>query len=309
MSKYSIFLLILLIVGCQPQVQIIQVPVNNTVQVMQNTTQTNNSIPITDNIISTSTLHYGNLTVYFMDVGQGDGIFIITPNNKTILIDGGEESKGISDVEFIRDLGFLEIDYVILTHPDSDHLGALTYVIPKMRPKIIFDNGQEKDTNSYRTYKSTWNNNHQVISRDISFEFDNLLSSMFIVAFDDGYGFSNNINENSVLLKLTYKNINFLFTGDCEDGCEARVGNSDLKADVLKVGHHGSCTSSKTYFLNKVNPKYSVIQVGKDNQYNHPCNDVLSRLINIGSKTYRNDISGFVTITTDGDKISIITQK
>lgn len=308
MNKYSILLLIIFIVGCQPRVQVIQVPVNNTIQVVQNNTITNTT-QIVNNIISTPTLHYGNLTVYFMDVGQGDGIFIITPNNKTILIDGGEENKGVSDIEFIRNLGFFEIDYIILTHPDSDHLGALTYIIPKMRPKIIFDNGQEKDTNLYSTYKSTWTGNHQVVSQDISFEFDNLLSSMFIVPFDDGNGFSSNVNENSVLLKLTYKNINFLFTGDCEEDCEARVGTSNLKSDVLKVGHHGSCTSSKTYFLNKINPKYAVIQVGKDNQYNHPCSDVLSRLTNIGSNIYRNDIHGFITITTDGDKISVFTQK
>lgn len=298
-------ILLFLLVGCQT---IYIQPINNTLPSEPSGNNTNTTITLPEeNSVPFATLHQGNLTAYFIDVSQGDAIFIVTPDDKTMLIDGGEKEYGNAVVNFIRNLGYIKIDYVLATHPDADHIGGLAYSISKLKPSLIFDNGQRKDTLVYKEYNATWTSNHNIVSYDSILDFGDAIT-FFIVPYDDGNGFSSNMNDNSILLKVTYGNINYLFTGDCGEDCEIRVSDSDLRADVLKVGHHGSCTSSITYFLNKVKPKYSVISVG-DNNYGHPCQDTLSRLNIVGSKVYRTDEKGTIIATTDGKNVTIITLK
>jgi len=178
--------------------------------------------------------------------------------------------------------------------------------------KMIVDNNLKKDTQTYKEYLSTWENSteisHQAVYYDSSLDFAEGVITSLIVPYDDGEGYKSDDNENSILVKLTYKNTSFLFTGDCEEDCEIRIGDSNLDSDVLKVGHHGSCKSSTMFFLNKVSPMYSVIQVG-ENSYGHPCIDSLSRLEYVKSRIYRTDQSGTIIFTTDGENISILTSK
>ena len=311
-----IILSLIFIVACSPQTNpVIKKNITNVADVVVEQANITNTtiIEIPSYTISPiPSLHPGNLTIYFIDVGQGDRIFIIAPNRETMLIDGGRQNKGPEIVSLIRNLGYNKIDYVVASHPDADHIGGLIYAIPKLKPRIIVDNNLKKDTQTYKEYLSTWENSteisHQAVYYDSSLDFAEGVITSLIVPYDDGEGYKSDDNENSILVKLTYKNTSFLFTGDCEEDCEIRIGDSNLDSDVLKVGHHGSCKSSTMFFLNKVSPMYSVIQVG-ENSYGHPCIDSLSRLEYVKSRIYRTDQSGTIIFTTDGENISILTSK
>ena len=299
-------LLLMTLISCTFQPTII----NDTGNEILNATilnETNIAKPIST-ITIIPTPYYGNLTIYFIDVGQGDSTLIVSPNNKTMLIDGGEKNKGIEIVSFIRNLGINKIDYVLATHADADHIGGLPYINLKLKPELVIDNGLSKDTQIYKEYNNSITNK-KIIYIDSQFDFDDNIITSFIVSYDDGLGYSSNHNDNSIILKLDYKNTSFLFTGDCEEECESRIGDSDLDSDVYKIGHHGSKTSSSMYLLNKITPKISVISAGLGNQYGHPHNEVLERLKFINSKVYRTDLQGNIIITTDGGSISTMTTR
>lgn len=298
----------LFIFGCtQPQVQ-----VANTTPIIQeqvvNTTNTTIVVEEQTDFITYPKVFDGNLTAYFIDVGQGDSILLVTPDRKTMLIDGGSKSKGPIITSFIRNLGFSKLDYVVNTNPDADHIGGLIYTIQKLKPTLIIDNGLEKDTETYREYKTLLTNNtHKIIYYDSPFDFGEGILFSFIVPYDDGQGYSKEVNDNSVIIKVSYKDVTYLLMGDCSEECESRIEDSDLDADVLKVAHHGSCSSSTLFFLDGVTPKISVIQSGENNQYGHPCPDVLDRLKN--SEIYRNDLDGNIMVTTDGYNIAALSTK
>ena len=294
MKYFTVILISFFLIGCQTKV------IPPPVQTIQNTTQVEAPTPIPT--INMPQSYYGNLTVYFINVGQGDSIFVLAPNNQTMLIDCGENNKGTEIVSFIRNLGFNKIDILVTTHPDADHIGGCAYVMQKLNASVVYDNGLQKDTETYREYISQIKN-HQLVARDQLIDFNDIYSQ-FIVGYD-AFGFSDDANDNSVLVKLTYNQIKFLFTGDCSENCEDLVSNSDLSSTILKVGHHGSKSSSSMVFLNKVNPEISVISVG-ENSYGHPTQEVIDRLIYKNSKVYRTDIDGNIIITTDGKKYNVM---
>ena len=294
--KYFMFIFFsFFLIGCQTQVAQQPIPT-----VPQNTTQ--EVAPTSTPTITMPQPYYGNLTVYFINVGQGDSIFVLAPNNHTMLIDCGKSDKGTEIVSFIRNLGFNKISILVTTHPDADHIGGCAYVMQKLNPDIVYDNGLQKDTNTYREYLVQIKN-HQLVATDSLFDFNDIYSQ-FIVGYDS-IGFSNDDNDNSVLVKLQYNKIKFLFTGDCEEDCEDRISDSDLSSTILKVAHHGSKSSSSMVFLNKVNPEVSIISVG-ENSYGHPSHEVIDRLFYKNSKVYRTDIDGHIIITTDGINYNLL---
>lgn len=249
-----------------------------------------------------------DMRVHYIDVGQGDSIFIELPNEETILIDAGESSAKEKVSSYIEKYGYDEITYLIGTHPHSDHIGGMKYIVENFNIKNIY---MPKATSTSKTYENLLNTikdkNLKVKTATAGVEIIKTqeLKIMFIAPNKDTY---DDLNNYSAVVRIEYKDRVFLFMGDAEKESEDEI-TDDLKADVIKVGHHGSDTSSSLKFANKVKPEYAIISVGEDNDYNHPSKNILNRWTLLGSKVYRTDINGDIIITTDGYELNIETTK
>lgn len=248
----------------------------------------------------------GTFSVHYLDVGQGDSIFIELPNQKCMLIDAGENMYGKSITEYINNLGYQKIDYLVATHPHADHIGSMAYVVKHNDIGEIY---MPKVATTTKTYENLLN----AIS-DKGLKVKSAKAGMNIVDDND---FSINIlapvtieeddlNNCSIILKMNYKSDSFLFLGDAEKK-ELETVTADMSAEVLKVGHHGSRTSTTKALLEEVNPKYAVISLGKNNSYGHPHKSTLKLLDEFGVETYRTDEDGTIVISTEGSGVTIKT--
>ena len=259
-----------------------------------------------------------NLKVNFINVGEGDCILIEAPNKINILIDGGGTPQSDFDVgskiviPYLRRKGINEIDLLILTHPHLDHLEGLLPILRELKVNAVLDSGFICDVSEYREFISTIEKKnipyYQTKSGDNYIFGKNMemliLNPPHISNLDNDSDF----NNHSIVVKLYYKNTNFLFTGDIEREAEKRllVWQNILNSDVLKLGHHGSSTSTTGEFLDKVDPMIAVITVGKNN-YGHPSQKVIERLEDRNIKIYRTDENGTVIIRTNGQEYWIKT--
>lgn len=253
-----------------------------------------------------------NLTVHFIDVGQGDSILISTPAAKAVLIDGGPGWASDTVASYLGDVGIDELDVVIATHPDADHIGGLLSVLSNdsgIEVGRVYDNGAEHDSATYDEYIALLAGyEHTSVADDSKLELDGFLDMDLIVPYDTA-GYSSSSNDDSVLLRVVYNDVAFLFTGDCGESCESCVQDAELDADILKVPHHGSNAASSGTFLSRVTPEVAVISVGENNTYRHPHPDAVERLEGIGAVVYRTDRHGNVVVTSDGTTYSIRTEK
>lgn len=249
-----------------------------------------------------------DLKVHFLDVGQGDSIFIELPTNETILIDASIKDASNKIISYLREENVSKIDYVFATHPHSDHIGGMSAVIK------AFDIGQiymPKAVTTTKTYE-----NLLLTIKDKNLKIKAAKAGNTIIDTDDlklvvlapNQDSYESLNNYSIVLKLTYKEKSFLFMGDAETLSEKEI-TGDIQADVLKVGHHGSRTSTSQAFLNKVNPSYAVISVGLNNDYKHPHQEVIDRLEKKNIKIYRTDQNGDIMFTTDGYNIDVKVEK
>jgi len=256
------------------------------------------------NTVSTNTL--GLLKVHFIDVGQGDSIFIQSPTGETMLIDAGVPQMGNRVVNYLKNLGIKKIDILVGTHPHEDHIGGMDYVIDN------FDIGKfymPKVTTNTKTFEYVLNAAKNkglkidVAKAGVSLDLGSEASAKMIAPNGTKY---DDLNEYSAVIKLTYGDTSFLFTGDAGAESEKEMINQgyDLKSDVLKIGHHGSYTSTTTAFLNAVDPEYAVISSGKGNDYGHPHSVTLKKLKVRNIPVYRTDECGTIVATSDGHKIS-----
>jgi competence protein ComEC len=246
-----------------------------------------------------------NLVAHFIDVGQGDSILIVTPNKKTILIDGGKDAAGEKVVAYLRKVGVSAIDLLVATHPDADHIGGLEDVINNFTIRKVLDSGKAHTSQTYIDYLAL------IDAKNIPFE---IVHEGRVIGLDDDIQIlalnsstaNEDINGSSVVLKINYGQIDFLLTGDAEAEQErAMVETYNVEAEILKVGHHGSNTSSSQVFLNEVKPKVSILSYGEGNYYGHPVPEIVQRLRNIGSNIYSTAISGDITVTTNGQTYSV----
>lgn len=259
------------------------------------------------------------LAIHFINVGQGDSILIQTPYQQNILIDGGGTPFSDFDIgrqivlPYMRRLGIDRIDLMFLSHPDLDHLEGLLPVLREMKIDMVIDSGINVQQDSYLEFLSLIKTNpkifyYQAQAGDII----RLAPDLEIIVLNSLnpfiYGQENNFNNHSIVLKLLYKNISFLFTGDIEEKIEVKLLSWDdfLKSDILKVAHHGSITSSSAVFMEKVQPEVAVISVGKNN-FNHPHPEVTERLSGYCQKIFRTDWQGTILIKSDGQKYYINT--
>jgi beta-lactamase superfamily II metal-dependent hydrolase len=251
-----------------------------------------------------------NLVAHFLDVGQGDSI-LLQFNNKNVLIDGGTQEMGPRVESYLRSHGVSSLDLVVATHPHSDHIGGLLTVIKDFPVEQILDSGQVHTTPTFEDLLNVIDKKnipYNVAERGQTIDLDPSLKIEVLSPTSTPF---DNLNENSIVLKVTYNKVSFLLMGDAGFEAEDSImaAGYDLKSTVLKVGHHGSSSSTGTSFLSKVKPKVDIIEVGAGNDYGHPTQATLSALQNTGSKVYRTDLDGNIVVTTDGQTYSVSTGK
>jgi competence protein ComEC len=251
-----------------------------------------------------------SLSVSFLDVGQGDAVFIETPHGNQILIDGGPPNKKV-----LRELGkkmpFYDrhIDVVIGTHPDADHIGGFIDVLKRFNTGIFIDPGVSSDTPIFQEVENIILEKkikNIIAKRGMKLLIDD--GAYIDILFPDRDVSRLDTNDASIVARLLYGDHEFLLTGDSPQKIEKYLSYLDgknLESDVLKVGHHGSKTSTSGEFLSAVKPKYAVISSGKDNSYRHPHKEILDRLGDFGVQVLRTDTLGTITFKTDGKIMTI----
>ncbi|MFA5013320.1 MAG: MBL fold metallo-hydrolase [Candidatus Paceibacterota bacterium] len=253
----------------------------------------------------------------FFDIGQGDFVFLETPEGNQIIIDSGPDyNKAAEKLAEVMPFWDRTIDLVVITHPEEDHFSGLFGILKRYDVENIVWSGVEKDSEKFIELK-------KLIDKEVA---KNKTKLVVLGAGDRIYAGSaemdilfpflndpdeNNktTNDSSIVARLNFEQNNFLFTADISDKEEEKIisKGEDLKSDVLKVAHHGSKYSTSVEFLKKVMPKLAVIQVGNDNSYGHPAPETLTRLIDSGIKIVRNDRDGDIKIFSDGQNLKIIT--
>lgn len=250
-----------------------------------------------------------SITVHCLDVGQGDAIFVELPNYRCMLIDAGVSGKGDFIKSYITARGYNKLDYLVATHPHADHIGSMDYIVNNMAIGQIYMPNAVTTTKTYeRLLEAVQSKGLKIKTAKAGMKIiDDGDLSVDIIAPDKID--EDNLNNCSVIVKITYLSDSYLFTGDAEKE-ELSSVTADMSADVLKVGHHGSRTSATEEFLEAVNPRYALISCGADNDYGHPHKETVKLLKEFDIKYYRTDIQGTITITSDGKRnYSIITEK
>ena len=247
-------------------------------------------------LLTASTLLARPLRVWFVDVGQGDCEFIELPNGKNAIIDAGSAKNTAKLSAFLSSHTITTIDYVVLSHPDEDHYGGLSYVFDHCQVNNFYDNKQSKQSAAKVRSKAAAEPNcvTQYPIPNTALNWDPSVTVKVLSAYKPNTITATSTNNGSIVLKLTYKGESVLFTGDIDSKVENNLieqQDNNLVSTVLKVSHHGSKYASTTAFLNKVKPKYSYIEVGP-NKYGHPDPGIISRLKASGSKVYRTDTNG-----------------
>ena len=267
--------------------------------------QNNNQNQNQNNYINTNN---DLLKIHYLDVGQGDSIFIELPNNETMLIDAAESNQSENIINYIKNLNYQKIDYVIGTHPHTDHIGGLKDIINTFEIGKIY---MPKAVSTTKTYESLLmaikdkNLKINTAKAGISIIDTNTLKINILAPNNDTY---TELNNYSVVTKITYGTTKFLFMGDAEKLSENEI-KEDVSADVIKIGHHGSNTSSGLNFIKKVNAKYGIISVGLNNKYNLPKEETITNWENSGTKIYLTSTNGTITATSDGTNIKIESEK
>lgn len=244
--------------------------------------------------------------VHYINVDQGDAI-LIQVNNKNLLIDSGPKNHKKQLVKFLTDLNISKLDYVIATHPHEDHIGNMNTVLNSYKVQSFYAPKVYSYTKSFeQMIDSLKSNNLKINPIKRGCNTINLGFQTNVEVFSPINDTYDNENNYSPVIKISFGNNSFLFTGDAEKEIEDKLIllNDDLKADILKVSHHGSSSSTSDSFLNRVSPKYAIISVGKNNIYDHPNDTIISKLNTYKINILRTDIQNNITLISDGTNIS-----
>jgi len=253
----------------------------------------------------------GLLKVYFFNVGQGDAIWIEAPNGNQVLIDGGPDNAVLQRLGETMPFYDKNIDMVVATHSDADHITGLIGVLDRYEVENIVYSNIVRKSSLYDAWQEAVEKEGANIIDPVAGKVIDLGNKVTLTILHpaeslDGVA-KEKVNNDSVVLTLKYGETQILLTGDIEAKAERQIilSGADIDADILKVAHHGSKTSTLDEFLYEVSPKVAVIQVGANNRYGHPTQEVLSRLENFGVKLYRTDIDGNIKVTSDGKNYKI----
>ncbi len=246
-----------------------------------------------------------DLLIDFIDVGQADSI-LVRNQDKVMLIDAGTNEAGETVVNYLKNLEITKIDYLIGTHPHEDHIGGLDDVINNFDIGQIYMPKIETTTKTFEDVLEAIENKNLTVTspnKGDKIELGQAVGEFMTEPILD----EDNLNVSSLVLRLEFGNTSYLFMGDAEEENEETIHWP--KTDVLKVGHHGSSTSSSESFLEQVQPQYAVIMAGKDNSYGLPTQETIDKLTNMGSEIYRTDEDGTIQMTSDGNAIEIKTNE
>lgn len=263
-----------------------------------------------------------DLQIHYIDVGQGDCSLILW-EEAAVLIDSGEQEYADTVLKYLKKQGVEKLDYVIVSHPHSDHMGCMSEIIENVEVgKVIAPKVPTEMTQTSKAYEifiaalrdkalkltAAKPGTVYALEGKTALSAEKTPPKMEILSPVDDY---DDLNNYSVVIRLTYGRTAYLFTGDIEKKAEKDIlaEGEDLSADVLKIAHHGSSSSTGEEFLEAVSPEICVIQCGADNKYGHPKADVLELISGFGGTVYRTDLNGTVTVYSDGEEIFVKTEK
>jgi beta-lactamase superfamily II metal-dependent hydrolase len=260
------------------------------------------------------------LTVHFFDVGQGDSALIVSPTGKTVLVDGGPPEAAESLTARVTQLVHKPIDLVILTHPHLDHVGGLLPVLQKLGARRYMDPGFPHPSAAYESLLHFVQQNvpefappdvdpeHPERNLKIAIGGGATLTILWPRRPEEAFfrETRSDVNANSIVMRLSYGKMAFLLAADAEQETEERLLKKprELRADVLKVAHHGSRYSSSARFLAAVRPSIAIVSVGVGNDYGHPTQEALTRIQDVGAQLFRTDVNGEILVTSDGRTVS-----
>lgn len=248
----------------------------------------------------------GNLHIYYFDVGQADCILIQNKTNNMV-IDAGNNADGLKLVKALKSLGIEKIDYLVGTHAHEDHIGGMDDLIRNFEIKTFYMPEVITTTKTFEDVLDALEEKQVAFDTpeiDKTFYLGDALVDTLYVGTDE-----TDLNNTSIVLKVTYGRNAFLFMGDAEAKVERQILDKDISSDILKLGHHGSSHSTTKDFLKEVNPTYAIISVEKGNDYGHPHKETLTRLKNQNVKVYRTDKDHTIIATSDGNNITISTKE
>lgn len=244
------------------------------------------------------------LKVHYINVGQGDSI-LVQVNGKSLLIDAGPESNKDDLLKYLAKQNIKKLDYVVVTHPHEDHIGGMKEIIERYKIGQFYAPKVTQDTKVFENMIKALSDKNlkiNVAKANITLDLGDNVKCEMLSPINTKY---ESINNYSAVIMLKYGSSKFLFMGDAEALSEKEIlqSGADVSCDVLKIGHHGSSTSSSKAFLDKANPKIAVISCGKDNDYGHPNKVTLQELKKRNIKVYRTDINNTILLKSDGTDI------
>jgi competence protein ComEC len=255
------------------------------------------------------------LSVQFLDVGQGDATLITSPSGRTLLIDGGRSRDDVERVILpaLRATGKRDLDMLVVTHPDQDHIGGLPYLLESVPVRQVALTGQVHTTRTYEQLLTSIRDQRipAIKARQgVRLDLDPAIG-LAVLGPDDAAVANDDTNNASVVIRMTYRDFAVLFTGDAETIEEENIlaSGADVHAQVLKVAHHGSRSASSERWLKAVSPRVAVISVSADNPYRHPHPYVLQRLQDTGVTIYRTDRHGTITVQSNGQTFQVFTER
>lgn len=251
-----------------------------------------------------------NTIVYFFDVEQADCTLIIN-NNETLLIDTGDISTKDEVLQYLEDVGIEKINYLILTHPHADHIGAAPEIINKYKIDNILMPNKTTTSNIFeKTLDAIGNNGYKITIPNRNDKF-NIGDGYFTILSDQTIDWGDDLNYSSLSLKVTFGEIDLIFTGDADKEVEEDIlkANLSVDAEILKIGHHGSYTATSNEFLSKVSPQYAIISCGEDNKYGHPHIETIDKLNKNKIKFYRTDLNHTIKLSINNNNIDVFVDK
>jgi len=307
LSLIVLICLVLSTVGCSrpSSVSTPSLPSTSTYPMASNTTALGSTSPVTYLPPTSNTAPLKELKVYFLDVGQGDSE-IVMYGDSTMLIDAGTNASTNTLLSDIKSLGISRFDIIVATHPHEDHIGGLDAVINNFNIGKLYMPKVTATTKTYTDVLTAIKNKGYTVTTPLPGSTFNLGDAQCTILGPNSQSYED-MNNYSIVIRVTYGTTSFLFTGDAQALSEQEMlaKGFNLKADILKIGHHGSDSSTTLQLLKAVSPQYGIIEVGKGNDYGHPHQTTLGKLAAANVKVYRTDLNGTIIIKSDGSGLTV----